>query len=399
MNLSESLGHVVSGSDRDLIGHDPQNVIGADLVVYTNAVKNDNCELSEAKKLGIKTVERAKFLAELSRLYDKCVAVAGCHGKSTATAMTGAALASLYPTVHVGASGASKIGGKDIFITEACEYNKSFHFLSPDIGVVLNVAYDHPDFYKTERALKNAYLKFIKNSAASLVNGDDLFLKKIDCLNFGLNENNYYRAENISNKGGLYSFDFTADGKTLTRVRLPVHGRHNMYNALAALSVSHMLGVEADKAASEIERFKGIARRFELLGTFHGKVVYSDYAHHPDEIKATISAAHEIHKTVTVVFQPHTYSRTAALFKEEAAALIGAESVILAPIFAAREMNTDGISSDLIADEMFMLGKRAECALSLEDAAESARLTNDEAVIFMGAGDITEAADKFMTKN
>lgn len=399
MELAASFGHTVSGSDRDLLGHDPKNVTGSDLVVYTNAVKQDNCELKEAKKLGIKTVERAEFLGDLSRLYDKCVAVSGCHGKSTSTAMTGAALEFLSPTVHVGALGASKIGGRDIFVTEACEYNKSFHFLSPDIGVVLNVAYDHPDFYKTEAELKSAYLKFIKNSETPLVNGDDPYLSKTGGISFGLEKNNFYRAEKLSSKNGLYSFDFTAGGKKLARAELSVHGKHNVYNALAALSVSHLLDVPMDSAIAAIKNFGGIARRFEYLGKAHGKAVYSDYAHHPDEITATITAAHEIYKSVAVVFQPHTYSRTAALFKETAAALYSAETVILAPIYAAREKQIEGISSEIITDELFMLGKCADLASSLDEAANIAINAGAEAVIFMGAGDVTKAAEKFMTKN
>ena len=156
MKLAEAHGHTVSGSDRAKDGHNPDNVKGADLVVYTNAVKNDNCELAVARCMGIPSVERARFLADMSRLYGTCVAVAGCHGKSTTTAMTGYALSSLNPTVHVGAQGASKIGDRYIFVTEACEYNRSFLKLSPDIAVVLNVAYDHPDSYESESALEKA---------------------------------------------------------------------------------------------------------------------------------------------------------------------------------------------------------------------------------------------------
>lgn len=398
MDLTKSLGFFVSGSDRALSGHDPENVKNADLVVYTNAVKNDNCELKAARELGVKTVERAQYLADISARYEGCVAIAGCHGKSTTTAMTGAALFSLDPTVHVGAENASRIGSKSIFVTEACEYNRSYLKLSPSVGVVLNVAYDHPDCYKTEDELRGSYAQFISRAKIPLVNGDDEFLSCFDCKKFGLKDHNHYRAENVSESNGLRSFDFSADGKTLARVELSVHGEHNVYNALAAMSVAHTLGIPADSAAAGIKKFRGISRRFEYLGSSHGKEVYTDYAHHPDEITATVSAAKEIYRSVTVAFQPHTYSRTAALFKEEATALMNADTVIVAPIFAAREKPINGVTSELLVNELISRGKAAVLSGSLEETAELCAETNDEAVIFMGAGDITEAAEAFTAK-
>lgn len=399
MDLTKSLGFYVSGSDRELSGHAPENIKNADLVVYTNAVKNDNCELKAARERGIKTVERAQYLADISAHYGKCVAIAGCHGKSTTTAMTGAALFSLDPTVHVGAAGASKIGSKSVFVTEACEYNRSFLKLSPSVGVVLNAAYDHPDCYKTEDELRESYAQFIGKANKALVNGDDEFLFGFDCKKFGLKSNNYYRAENVAKNNGLRAFDFFAGDKILARVELSVCGDHNVYNALAAMSVAHTLGIPADVAAAGIKNFRGISRRFEYLGDAHGKNVYTDYAHHPDEIAATISAAKELYRSVTVAFQPHTYSRTAALFKEEAAALSNADTVIVAPIFAAREKPTDGVSSELLLGELISRGTSATLSRSLEETAELCEKTDDEAVIFMGAGDINKAAETFIRQN
>ncbi len=394
-DLTRSFGHNVTGSDRNLFGHDPKNIEGKDLVVYTNAVKDDNPELAAARRAKIKTVERAQYLADIAKNYSESVAVAGCHGKSTTTAMTGAALYSLDPTVHVGAADASKIGGTRVFVTEACEYNRSFLKLSPTVAAVLNVAYDHPDCYKTERELEESYARFISNAETAVVNGDDEFLSKFDCLKFGCGGDNFYRAENIATENGLRSFDFYAGKKNSARVELSIHGAHNVYNALAAMSIAHILGVPPSSAAEGVKSFRGIARRFEYRGYAHGKAVYTDYAHHPDEIAATIASARELYDSVTVVFQPHTYSRTAALYKETADSLSAADTVILAPIFAAREKPIVGVSSALIADALLSHGKTATLASSIEDAAKLAALPGDDAVIFTGAGDIDKAADIF----
>lgn len=394
--LAHSFGHTVTGSDRALGEHSPENVKGCDLVVYTNAVAPDNCELAAARAAGIPTIERAEYLGEISRAYGTVVAFAGCHGKSTATAMTGAALTSLYPTVHVGAVGASKIGSKRIFVTEACEYNRSFLHLKPDIGVILNIGYDHPDCYPTKAALFDAYRSFAAACKTLIVNGDDAACQTLSQgITFGLDKKNTYTAENISSENGYRSFDFTVKGMRKRRITLPVPGEHSVCNALAALAVADVLGV--NDAAIGIEKFCGVPRRFERLGFAFGKTVITDYAHHPSEIAATIKTAREMFPSVAVVFQPHTYSRTAALLVGFAESLAAADTVILAPVFAAREKPVPGISSHSICRALIDGGKDAYCFDSFPEIINVCKKLREKCVIFMGAGDIDAAAKRFVT--
>ena len=390
--LAISRGHTVTGSDRTLIGHDEKNIDGADLVVYTNAVGEDNCEVCAARKRGIPTVERAAYLGEVSRLYDKTIAVSGCHGKSTTAAMLGVALSDLRPTVHVGVSGSSHIGGQKYFITEACEYRKSFLHLSPSLGIILNVGFDHPDCYKSLDELKEAYRQFAANCKTVLVNGDED--NGINGVTFGFAEGNVYRAVDVKADSGKRSFTVLYKHKPLVNVKLNVVGSHNVFNALATIAAAHILGFNVSRAAQAMSSFGGLPRRFERKGITLGKTVISDYAHHPDEIRASIAVAKEIFPSVAVVFQPHTYSRTKALAREFADALSTADEVILTPIFAARESDDLGVSSKTIAD--CIIGTNCTCC-SVDEAIEKCKSISEKAVIFMGAGDIDGAADRFLS--
>ncbi len=394
--LAESRGHTVTGSDKATTGHDPENVEGCDLVVYTNAVPAGNCELMRARRLGIPTIERAAYLGEISKLYDKTVAVSGCHGKSTTAAMLGYALGSLYPTVHVGVDGESKTGGSHCFVTEACEYRRSFLKLAPTVGIILNIGYDHPDCYKTYDEMKDAYRAFASKCKKLLVYGDDPVSAQLGDITFGIKEDNVYRAADIKAENGKRSFTVLYMEKPLTKADLNVVGAHNVKNALAAIAAAHVLGCNALEAARALEKFTGLKRRFECKGIAYGKTVISDYAHHPDEIRATIECAKEIFPSVAVVFQPHTYSRTKALKSEFADALCLADSVILAPIFPAREKDDLGVSSQTIVDCSEQLRQKCKTVSSLDEAVVECKSLTEKAVIFMGAGDIDKAADLFI---
>lgn len=398
-DLAASRGHNVTGSDRDTGGHDGRNVTDCDLVVYTNAVPEDNCELTAARRLGIPTIERATYLGELSRSFGKTIAVAGCHGKSTATAMLGKAFSDRNPTVHVGVAGGSTLGGRSFFVTEACEYNKSFLHLSPDLGVVLNLGYDHPDCYADGAAVERAFSEFCANCKTTLVNGDDARCKTL-CekpVTFGLGKDNTYRAENIKSENGCRSFTFVTP-KRRAAVGLSVAGGHNVYNALAALAAADLCGIGGATAIKGVGGFGGIPRRFERKCIAYGKTVITDYAHHPDEISATLDVAREIFPSVAVVFQPHTYSRTRALLDGFAAALGKADTVILAPIFPARETDDLGVSSHDIAKLLRERGKRAYCFDTMPEITLACKTLTEKAVIFMGAGDIDKAADRLAEK-
>lgn len=388
-------GHTVTGSDRDDGGHDARNVDGCDLVVYTNAVPQDNCELARARALGIPTVERAEYLGELSRAYRNVVAIAGCHGKSTATAMLGAIFGS-RATVHVGVAGASRLGSDEFFITEACEYRESFLRLTPDVGVVLNVQFDHPDYYRDEAALIKAYKAFCAQCKTVIVNGDDPVCKTL-CkapVTFGLNAENAYCAEKVSTDGGVRTFEFT-HGNRRARISLPVVGAHNVYNALAALTVADVCGLSVSEATAGLARFGGIPRRFERKGVAFGKTVIVDYAHHPTEIKATIDCAHELFPSVAVVFQPHTYSRTESLMDGFVAELSAADTVVLAPVFSARE-RAGAVTSHTLCRKIVERNERAYCFDTFPEIVGFCKTLKEKAVIFMGAGDIDKAAESFM---
>lgn len=395
--FAASRGNTVTGSDRTKGGHDPKNVEGCDLVVYTNAVHDDNCELVRAKQLGIPTIERAAYLGELSRTYGKVIAVAGCHGKSTATAMLGAAFAERNATVHVGVADGSKVGADKFFITEACEYRASFLHLSPDIGVVLNVGYDHPDFYKDEASLINAYKKFCTNCKKVIVNGDDPLCRGLvkNAVYFGTSPDCAYRATNIKNRDGMRSFELT--GKKRAHVDLSVAGEHSVYNALATIAAACESGLSLTEILPHLVKFRGIARRFERKGIAFGKTVFTDYAHHPTEIAATIKTAREIFPSVAVVFQPHTYSRTASLMDGFVNALSLADTVVLAPIFSAREAPADGVSSHALCRKLVALKEKAYCFDTFTEITEYCKTLREKAVIFMGAGDINKAAELFIS--
>ncbi len=389
-------GHIVTGSDNSLYGHDPKNVENCDLVVYTCAVQPDNCELTKAHELGIPVIERAVYLGELAATYGKTIAIAGCHGKSTTTAMTGAAFSAHSPTVHVGVANGSKAGSDRFFITEACEYKSNFLHLSPDVGIVLNVGYDHPDYYRTEAQLINAYKQFCAKSKTVIVNGDDAKCMSLcrSPITFGTGEHCDYRAVEIKNENGYRTFRLV--GKKQAFVRLSVPGAHNVYNALASIAAADACGIKPTECLPKIAKFSGIPRRFERRGIAFGKSVFTDYAHHPAEIKATIATAKEIFPSVTVVFQPHTYSRTQSLMDDFAPALAAADTVILAPIFSAREDPIAGITSHALCRRIVQIKEKAYCFDTFSEIVEHTKTVRDNAVIFMGAGDINAAADMFI---
>lgn len=389
-------GMVVSGSDNSLGRHDPKNVEGCDLVVYTCAVPPSNCELARARELGIPTIERAVYLGELAATYNKVIAIAGCHGKSTTTAMAGAAFASRSPTVHVGVADGSIVGSNRFFITEACEYKSNFLHLSPDVGVVLNVGYDHPDYYHSEAQLIDAYKKFCANSKTVIVNGDDQTCLSL-CehpITFGTNKSCDYRAVDIRNENGYRTFKLV--GRKQAFVRLSVAGEHNVYNALAAIAAADACGITLAQSLPKLSRFTGIPRRFERKGIAFGKTVFTDYAHHPAEIAATIATAKEIFPSVTVVFQPHTYTRTQSLMDDFAHALSAADTVILAPIFSARENPIAGVTSHALCRKIVESKEKAYCFDTFAEIVEHTKTVRDKAVIFMGAGDINSVADLFI---
>lgn len=387
-------GDTVTGSDLAAGGHRAENVHGADLVVYTGAAAADNPELAEARRLHIPTIERARMLADIAASYPLSIAISGCHGKTTATALTGCALAVRSPEVHVG-GGCDFPPGAGVFVTEACEYRRSFLALRPDIAVVLNVGLDHTDCYRDIDEIFDAYRTFALSAGTRIVNGDDAYCRAIPgAVTFGTGENCDYRAVNVTS-GRELSFDLLRGGRRILSARLPLVGKHNAYNALAAFAAADAAGAKPAEALIGMQTFTGVKRRFERVGEAAGAAVYTDYAHHPTEIEAALTAARALCRgRIIAVFEPHTYTRTAAFAAQFAEALCAADSIVLAPVYAARETPIAGVCAQSIWLE---LRRRHRPAAVFDTYCEINRYVTDivrqgDLVLYLGAGSIDKAA-------
>lgn len=387
-----------------------------DLVVYTSAIHPDNPEFLAVQEKGIPSLTRAELLGQMMRQYKTSVAVSGTHGKTTTTAMISDILlqAQTDPTLSIGGilksiGGNYRVGGSDYFVTEACEYTNSFLSFFPKIGIILNVQEDHLDFFKDLADIRNSFHSFAKllpQDGCLIINGEienyRELTKDIACpvVTFGMKDGFDYFPANISyDNMGRPSFTCHGpDGFTLP-ITLRMPGDHNIANALPAIAIAHRLGIKCDTINRTLAHFEGTARRFDYKGEIGGVTVIDDYAHHPAEIRATLSAAeHFPHKRLWCVFQPHTYSRTKSFLTDFAQALSAAEHVILADIYAARETDTLGISSRDLAREIVSLGGDCHYFPSF-DEIENFLLENCTAgdlLITMGAGDVHKIGENLL---
>lgn len=398
--ITARLGHETSGSDLTTGGHDPNNVKGANLVVFTGAISADNPELSAARENGVPTIERSEYLAAIAASFGRVIAIAGSHGKTTATALTAAATACLNPTVHIGGEYAGG-DGNEYFITEACEFRRSFLMLAPDVGVILNADLDHTDCYNTEAEAVEAFLAFGRRCRKLCVNGDDprLGIDHPDKITFGLGENCDVRAVGLCADGeNRYSFSLFCLGVNMGRLELSLVGRHNVYNALAAASVALGEGVSMSEIARAFVGFKGVARRMETLGYVRGARVIADYAHHPTEIRALIASLRPRARLI-VVFEPHTYSRTRDLFDKFATCFRGADEVVFLPVFAAREKTGEVTSVDLYNAVSKIMPARYFGSYAEAENYLFGEVGEGDIVVFAGAGTIYSAAADFAKKD
>ena len=430
-----SRGYEVSGSDmkesaetarlaskgaRVFIGHRAENADEADLLVFSAAVGHDNPEMKRAEERGIPILSRAQMLGLLMQEYENSIAVSGTHGKTTTTSMVSLILdrAKLEPTILVGGNlaeigGNVKVGHSRYFITEACEYMDSFLSLKPKIEIILNIDSDHLDYFKDIDHIVSSFDKFARLVPASgtiIAYDANPFVNQVirdldNVVTFGLSENCDYYAANIQfNEEGMPAFDVCHDGQLLSRVQLAVPGEHNILNALAAFTCACALGVEPQLTKETLERYHGTQRRFDIVGTTaKGVKIVDDYAHHPTEIKETLSASENVpHNKLWCIFQPHTYTRTIALFDEFAEAFEKADKLILAEIYAAREKNIYKISSAQLAEKIKETHPHKE-VLFMEDFAAIADYVDDQAqrgdmVITMGAGDIYKVGEMLLER-
>lgn len=417
--ITKRRGFDVAGSDRAksaitdrlaaggvevLYGHDGENVKDCDAVVYTLAIGEDNPEYVMAQKLGIPTISRADYLGYIMTGYRRRLGVSGMHGKSTCTGMCAAVFmaAESDPTVVSGASyapmgGFYRIGNNENFIFEACEYKDSFLDFCPTDAIVLNIEHEHVDYFPDLSSVCCSFSRF----AALTGEGGRIFYNADDensaqtfenfggkKITFGINGKCDFSARNIVTEMGMPSFDLFCGDTFLCRISLNITGMHNVYNALAAASAAYEYGIAPEAIKKGLEDFCGIGRRMEYRGALNGARVFDDYAHHPTEIEATLKGAREMTEgRLICAFQPHTYSRTKALFDGFVSALSVADEVILAPIYAAREPNDPEVSSKRLA---LAIGERASACDAADDLAKEvkARAKEGDTVIVMGAGDI-----------
>ena len=393
------------------VGHNAENLGDCDLVVRTAAVHDGNPEIAGAIARGIPVYERAQAWGAIMQRYPNALCVSGTHGKTTTTSMCTHIFmaAEADPTVMIGGSlpllGAGyRVGQGDTIILESCEYCNSFHHFYPTVAIVLNVEADHLDFFKDLQAIHQSFRKFadlVPEAGFIVANADNegamtsvAGLGKT-VFTFGLEQPADCTAANLTTVHGRPTFDIVIRGEVYAHVTLKVYGKHNILNALAAASAAYVLGVPGSAVEAGLATFTGAGRRFEFKGTFNGADVYDDYAHHPDELHALLSTVKTLdYNRVIVAFQPHTYTRTAALFNEFVAELKLADKAVLAEIYAAREQNVMGISSsDLcrnIPDSIY-------CS-TLDKVTEQLRQLAQpgDLILTVGAGDIYRAGEKLV---
>ena len=419
MKDSDLCRHLREAGARVTIGQAAENIEDPDVVVFTAAIHPDNPEFAAARDRGIPMLSRAELLGELMKNYGEAINVAGTHGKTTTTSMISEILlqAGKDPTITVGGmlpsiGGNIRVGGSDYFVAEACEYTNSFLSFFPTVSVILNVEADHLDFFKDIDDIRHSFREFIlrlpQDERGLLVfNGDirepEYFLSGLGCrvLTFGHGENCDYRAEDISyDEFARPSYTLMEKGQDRGRISLGVTGEHNVYNSLSAIAVARSLGMEIPEIAAALKAYKGTERRFEYKGQVRGFTIIDDYAHHPQEIEATLrTAAMYPHKKLWVAFQPHTYSRTKALLPEFAKALSGADSVILADIYAAREKNTVGITSADLAEKIAETGTDVHYLPDFESIRKFIldHVEEGDLLITMGAGNIVDIGNQLIS--
>lgn len=429
--LSE--GFTVSGSDAhssaltdELIGDGcivsvPQSAGNItndiDLVVYTAAIHPDNPEFKAAKEAGLPMLTRAELLGQIMTIYKNAINIAGTHGKTTTTSMVSEILlaANMDPTISVGGilnsiGGNTRVGGNKYFVAEACEYTNSFLSFNPTMNIILNVKEDHLDFFKDIDDIRHSFKLFtekLPSDGTLIINSDidnyEYFYKDTDCevITFGSDpEKSMYSATNITyDKYGCCSYTLLINNEDSGTIELSVPGLHNVYNSLSAVAAAFKLGISIDNIKAGLKHFTGTNRRFEKKGEFNGVTVIDDYAHHPDEITATLNSAKNYpHNKIWCVFQPHTYSRTKALMPEFAKALSLADNIVLAKIYPARETDNLGISSADLMELIKAEGKDCYYYESFEDIEKFLlnNCINGDLLITMGAGDVYKIGEELL---
>ena len=415
MNKSDITERLSTNGAKIYYNHSAENVENADLVIYSAAIAEENPEIKRAREKNIPLASRAEVLGLLMDEYPDSIAISGTHGKTTTTSMVSLILnkAKYDPTILIGGNldeigGNFKVGKSNYFITEACEYMDSFLELRPTIEIILNIDSDHLDYFKDIDHIVSSFDRFtdnVREGGIIVAYDSNPFVNRVikdlpNVITYGYNSNCTYSIQDVRfEQNGMPTFSVYHNGKNLGQVKLNVPGEHNILNAGAAFACCYELGVPAETIIETLGEYHGTKRRFDIFGkTEKGVLVVDDYAHHPTEIKATLSAAAKLpHKRIWCLFQPHTYTRTLALFDEFAEAFEGADILILAEIYAAREKNIHHISSKALAERIKETHQDKEI-LFIPDYQEIANKVLSQAeegdlVITMGAGDIYKVGE------
>jgi UDP-N-acetylmuramate--alanine ligase len=388
------------------IGHSDKNIANAELVIYSDAIPEENVELNAAKLKNLLVYSRAKMISEIAKLNNSTVAVAGTHGKTTTTSMIGSILKSLNldPTIIVGGvvksiESNSVLGSGDTFVVEADEYNKSLLQLNPTIAVINNIDFEHVECYNDLDELKNTFIDFANSvpfygtvclcmDSENVVSiGDKIDKPK---LTYGIDSKNVdFRAIELKHNNGCVSFKVEIEN-TIHSFKLNIPGKYNVYNALAAIVVSHTMGLDMENVSYALKQFSGVRRRFDIK-VDKDIMVIDDYAHHPVEVKSVISAVkNNWNRNLTVIFQPHLFSRTKEFYKEFADALMSADKIFVTEIFASREKDDKSVTSQIIIDELINKNHKDVTFLPLKNAVDELNsiTKKDDIILTLGAGDI-----------
>ncbi|MBQ7943126.1 MAG: UDP-N-acetylmuramate--L-alanine ligase [Lachnospiraceae bacterium] len=387
-----------------------------DLVVYTAAISADNPEYVEAASKGIPMMTRASLLGQIMRNYKTPIAISGTHGKTTTTSMVSEVLlaADADPTLSIGGilksiGGNIRVGKSEYFVTEACEYTNSFFSFFPRISIILNIEEDHMDFFKDIHEIRDSFHRFaglLPEDGYLIMNSGIENYKELtsdlacDVITFGKDHASDYSYTDISyDEFGRPTYTLLKKGEPQYQVSLGVVGEHNILNSLSVIALMDILGMDSSTVLSALKRFTGTDRRFEVKGKIGGITILDDYAHHPTEIEATLKAAANYpHSRLWCVFQPHTYTRTKAFLTDFAKALSLADEIVLTDIYAAREKNTIGITSNDLRKEIEKLGKTCHYFHSFDEIENFLleNCINGDLLITMGAGDVVKIGENLL---
>lgn len=415
---SQIVEHLRAMGAEIFIGHSKDNIGDADLVVYTDAISPDNEELLAAIDSPAPVIDRAAFLGAVMRNYKNSIAVSGTHGKTTTTSMIATIInnPNINPTILLGGElddigGNVKLGSDDYLLTEACEYKANILKYFPSIAIVLNIDEDHLDFFKSMDHISDTFKGYLQNLSGddhAILNNDDPLVRKLipdlnsKVVTFGIEEPSDFEARNIRfNEKGFPVYDLYLDGEKFETISLSVMGVHNVYNSLAAIAATHLIGLDSSVISDRISAYRGVHRRLEHKGYLGNIEIIDDYAHHPTEIKASLSALRNAtDKKIFCIFQPHTFTRTKILLDNFSESFKDADKIIIADIYAAREKDLGEIHSRELALRIKDKGYDATYLGSF-DEIESFILretSNSDLVVTMGAGNVFKIGDNLLKK-